>query len=143
MRLDAKACHIGAKHLTWSSYTSQGGGHGGKDAILLPVYSQATTTAFTTTVLKACKGSTIYVAGTQHRNGFTGLKDLLIDGYVWKELLEFKKIVWTPLPCFASKDEALCVFETEDCNVKKMRKPCFDCLAGCSLGECLYTTAGC
>lgn len=100
----------GAKYLTQSSYTSQGGGNGGKDAVLLLVYPQVTT-AFTTAVLKAYKGSTICVAGTQNRNGFTGFKDILIDEYVLGELKDFEKIIQTPLPSFAGKDEALYVFE--------------------------------
>lgn len=83
---------------------------GGKDGLLLLVYPQVTT-HFTKSVLHAYTGSTICVAGTQNKNGFTGFKDMTFDEYMAKERSEFKKIVQTPLPSFAAKDEALFVFE--------------------------------
>lgn len=61
----------GAKYLTQRA-------NDGADAVLLLVYPQVTT-SFTTSVLKAYKGSTIVVAGTQNKNGFTAFKDVLID----------------------------------------------------------------
>lgn len=83
---------------------------GAKDAVLLLVYPQVTTD-FTTSVLKAYAGSTICVAGTQNANGFTAFSDVTIDKYLEVELPSFTKVVQTPLPSFAAKDEALYVFE--------------------------------
>lgn len=83
---------------------------GGKDAVLLLVYPQVTT-SFTTAVLKGYRGSTLCVAGTQNANGYTAFKDVTIDRYVEQEMPAFEKVVQTPLPSFAAKDEALFVFE--------------------------------
>lgn len=82
---------------------------GAKDAVLLLVYPQVST-SFTTSVLKAFRGGTICIAGTQNANGYTAFKDITIDRYIATEMSEFVKIVQTPLPSFAAKDEALFVF---------------------------------
>ena len=100
----------GAQFLTSAKFAAQGGGAGGKDAILLLVYPQVTT-SFTTAVLNAYQGTTIVVAGTQNRNGFTGFKGELVDEWMTREMPRWEKIVQTPLPSFAGKDEALFVFE--------------------------------
>lgn len=83
---------------------------GAKEAVLLLVYPQVTT-SFTVSVLKAYQGDTICVAGTQNSNGFTAFADRTIDRYVSEELKEFEKLIQTPLPSFAGKDEALFVFQ--------------------------------
>jgi len=62
-------------------------------------------------VLKAYQGTTIVVAGTQNRNGFTGFKGELVSEWMAREMPQWAKIVQTPLPSFAGKDEALFVFE--------------------------------
>lgn len=85
--------------------------NGGEDAVLLLVYPQVST-AFTVDALKGYKGRTLCVAGTQCRNGFTGFRDILIDEWLDKEQNgQWEKIIQTPLPSFAGKDEALYVFE--------------------------------
>jgi hypothetical protein len=91
-------------------HSSQGGGYGGKDSVLLLVYPQVTT-KFTTAVLDAYKGTTIIVVGTQNRNGFTGFKGETIADWMQKNMPEWERIVQTPLPSFPGKDEALFVFE--------------------------------
>ncbi|KAL9613042.1 MAG: hypothetical protein Q9167_002388 [Letrouitia subvulpina] len=83
---------------------------GAKDALLLLVYP-IVSFDFTARVLSAYAGDTICVAGTQNRNGYTALKDKVIDEYVAAELSHFGKTVQIPLPSFAGKDEALFVFE--------------------------------
>lgn len=84
---------------------------GGRDAVLLLVYPQATT-EFTRDVLMGYKGNTLCVAGTQNGNGYTGFRDGTVEGWLEKEMEGvWEKIVQTPLPSFAGKDEALFVFE--------------------------------
>jgi hypothetical protein len=82
---------------------------GGRDAILLLVYPQ-TTEDFTEKVLRAYKGDTIVVAGTQNRNGFTGFSGQVVDEWVEKEMPGWEKVCQIPLPSFAGKDEALFAF---------------------------------
>ena len=84
--------------------------NGADDAVLLLVYP-IVGLDFTARILDAYKGSTICVAGTQNRNGYTAFKDRTIDEYVMAEKAEFKKTVQIALPSFAGKDEALFVFE--------------------------------
>ena len=84
--------------------------NGAGDAVLLLVYP-IVSLDFTARVLKGYKGSTICVAGTQNKNGYTGFKDRTIDDYVATEMSDFQKTVQIPLPSFAGKDEALFVFE--------------------------------
>jgi hypothetical protein len=101
----------GARYLKHDTeYISEGGGNGGKDSVLLLVYPQVTT-KFTTAVLDAYQGTTIVVAGTQNRNGFTGFKGRTIAEWMEKNMPGWERIVQTPLPSFAGKDEALFVFE--------------------------------
>ena len=84
--------------------------NGGMEAVLLMVYPQVMT-QFTTSVLEAYSGSTICVAGTQNANGFTAFKDVIIDQYMGSRKPEYQKIMQTPLPSFAGKDEAFFVFQ--------------------------------
>ena len=83
---------------------------GGRGSILLLVYPQATGN-FTGPLLKAFKGDTFVVAGTQNGNGFTAFQDQVVDDWVEKHLDEFELTLRTPLPSFAGKDEALFVFQ--------------------------------
>ncbi|KAL1608487.1 hypothetical protein SLS60_003429 [Paraconiothyrium brasiliense] len=82
----------------------------GKGCVLLLVYPQATG-GFTGTVLKAFKGDSIVVAGTQNGNGFTAFQDVMVDEWVGRNLEEFELTLRMPLPSFAGKDEALFVFQ--------------------------------
>ncbi|KAF2650793.1 hypothetical protein K491DRAFT_720441 [Lophiostoma macrostomum CBS 122681] len=81
----------------------------GRGCILLLVYPQATGT-FTSSVLKAYKGDTIVVAGTQNGNGFTGFVGEMVESWVEREMGEFELVLRVPVPSFAGKDEGLCVF---------------------------------
>ena len=83
---------------------------GGKNAILLLVYPQATGD-FTGAVMKLFEGDTIVVAGTQNGNGFTAFQDQVVDQWVEKNLKAFELTLRMPLPSFAGKDEALFVFQ--------------------------------
>lgn len=91
-----------------ASYIAKNGG--GRDKVLLLVYPQVTGD-FTRSTLDKYQGDTIVVAGTQNKNGFTAFGDSTIDAYVEKNMPEWQKIVQTPLPSFAGKDEALFVFQ--------------------------------
>lgn len=82
---------------------------GGRGCVLLLVYPQATGD-FTAGVLRAFKGDTIVVAGTQNGNGFTGFREQGVDEWVEENLQAFELVVRMPLPSFAGKDEALFVF---------------------------------
>ncbi len=94
----------GEKHLK--------GEKGAKDALLLLVYP-IVGSDFTSKILQTYSGDTICVAGTQNRNGYTAFKDKRIDEYIQTEKVGFLKTVQIPLPSFASKDEALFVFERQ------------------------------
>jgi SAM-dependent methyltransferase len=83
---------------------------GGRGCVLLLVYPQATG-GFTESVMRAYKGDTIVVAGTQNGNGFTGFRDRVVDEWVGKNMAEFELVLRMPLPSFAGKDEALFVFK--------------------------------
>jgi hypothetical protein len=84
---------------------------GGRGCILLLVYPQATGD-FTSKVMKAFRGDTIVVAGTQNGNGFTGFRDVGVDEWVERNLNgEFELVLRMPLPSFAGKDEALFVWQ--------------------------------
>ena len=83
---------------------------GCEDIVLLLVYP-IVNLDFTRKILDAYKGSTICVAGTQNRSGYTAFKDQTIDEYFLAEKSEYQKTVQIPLPSFAGKDEALFVFE--------------------------------
>ena len=82
---------------------------GAKGEVLLLVYPQVGG-EFTARVLKAYKGNTVVVAGTQNGNGFTGFRDEVIDAWMAREMPDFKKVCQIPLPSFAGKDEALFAF---------------------------------
>lgn len=83
---------------------------GAEGEVLLMVYPQVST-HFTRSVLEAYKGGLVVVAGTQNRNGFTAFRDEVVDEYVAREMPQFEKILQTPLPSFAGKDEALFIFQ--------------------------------
>ncbi|KAF2014180.1 hypothetical protein BU24DRAFT_492878 [Aaosphaeria arxii CBS 175.79] len=83
---------------------------GGRGCILLLVYPQATG-AFTASVLRAYEGDVVVVGGTQNGNGFTGFTGESVEEWMSRERRgEFELGVRVPLPSFAGKDEALCVF---------------------------------
>ena len=84
--------------------------NGCEDVVLMLVYP-IVGLDLTHKVLDAYIGSTICVAGTQNRNGYTAFKDKTIDEYMDVEKPEYQKTVQIPLPSFAGKDEALYVFE--------------------------------
>ncbi|KAI4170003.1 MAG: hypothetical protein LQ343_005252 [Gyalolechia ehrenbergii] len=86
---------------------------GARDALLLLVYP-IVGSDFTARILKAYAGDTIFVAGTQNRNGYTAFSTKVMDEYVAAEKPEYRKTVQIPLPSFAGKDEALFVFERGD-----------------------------
>ncbi|KAF2201960.1 hypothetical protein GQ43DRAFT_370194 [Delitschia confertaspora ATCC 74209] len=79
------------------------------DAVLLLVYP-IVSGSFTSSVLKAFKGDTIVVAGTQNGNGFTGFADQAIDEWIAGNMPEWALVMRLPLPSFAGKDDALYVF---------------------------------
>ena len=89
-------------------YLQEENGH--ENTVLLLVYP-IVSSDFTAKVIGAYKGTTICVAGTQNRNGYTAFKDQTIDEYMAAERKGFDKILQIPLPSFAGKDEALFVFE--------------------------------
>lgn len=76
---------------------------GAEDAVLLMVYPQVTM-GFTRDTIKAYKGDTICVAGTQNENAFTAD----VEGVLGEE---WERVVKTPLPSFAGKDEAFWVWK--------------------------------
>ncbi|MCJ1439162.1 hypothetical protein MMC27_008553 [Xylographa pallens] len=88
-------------------------GNGYESAVLLLVYP-IVGSDFTAKVIGAYKGTTICVAGTQNRNGYTAFKDRKIDEYMATERKGFDKILQIPLPSFAGKDEALFIFERKE-----------------------------
>ncbi|KAG8626057.1 hypothetical protein KVT40_006458 [Elsinoe batatas] len=89
------------------------GRDGGRGDLLLLVYPQVSDD-FTGKVLRAYKGDTIVVAGTQNGNGFTGFEGETIDTWMEREKKEMVLIARVPLPSFAGKDEALFVFQRKD-----------------------------
>jgi hypothetical protein len=93
----------------------------GKDMVLLLVYpvvgggvGGGTEGGFTRDLVKAYKGDTIAVVGTQNRNGYTGFKSMTMDEFMAKEHSDWVKVVQIPLPSFAGKDEALYIFQRGD-----------------------------
>ena len=82
---------------------------GAKSAVLLLVYPQVST-HFTVSALEEYKGDTICVAGTQNQNRFTGFKEESFEEWMSRERPGFEKVIQTPLPSFAAKDEALFVW---------------------------------
>lgn len=81
----------------------------GRNAVLLLVYPQASG-SFTSDTLKAYEGDTVCVAGTQNDNRFTGFRSETVEEWMGREIPGFEKVVQTPLPSFAGKDEAFFVF---------------------------------
>lgn len=79
---------------------------GSSDCALLMVYPQVTTD-FTKDALNAYKGGLICVSGTQNSNTFTADVEALLQ----KHTDDWEKIVQTPLPSFAGKDEAFYVWK--------------------------------
>ena len=83
---------------------------GARDRVLLMVY-MAPKGDFTKQVLKAYKGDTVVVAGTQNENRFTGFSDTTVEQYFEREKKDFEMTVRIPLPSFAGKDEAMYVYQ--------------------------------
>ena len=82
---------------------------GGVDDVLLLVYPIVGGEGFTERVVRAYKGNTVFVVGTQCRNGYTAFRDKLVDEWMGEEG-GWEKLVQVPVPSFAGKDEALFVF---------------------------------
>ncbi|KAI0010908.1 hypothetical protein F4779DRAFT_271014 [Xylariaceae sp. FL0662B] len=81
------------------------------DAVLLLVYP-VVGGDFTRAMLRAYRGDTLAVVGTQNRNGYTGFRDMTMDEFMAREHAdEWVKVVQVPLPSFPGKDEALFVFQ--------------------------------
>jgi len=78
--------------------------------VLLLVYPQVGAD-FTGRILRAYKGDTIIVAGTQNANGYTGFSDETVSEWMEREMPAFKKLFQIPLPSFPGKDEALFAFK--------------------------------
>ncbi len=83
---------------------------GARDKVLLMVY-MVPRGDFTKRVLKAYKGDTVVVAGTQNENRFTGFSDMTVEQYFEQEKKNFEMTVRIPLPSFAGKDEAMYVYQ--------------------------------
>lgn len=98
---------------------------GGGDMVLLLVYPVVGGTgvagtegsregAFTRDLVRAYRGDTLAVVGTQNRNGYTGFRAQTMDEFMAREHGGdggWVKVVQIPLPSFAGKDEALYVFQ--------------------------------
>lgn len=91
---------------------------GGADMVLLMVYpvvggglAGGVEGGFTRDLMKAFKGDTVAVVGTQNRNGYTSFRDMTFDEYMAREQAAWTKVVQVPLPSFAGKDEALYVYQ--------------------------------
>ncbi|KAF4124721.1 hypothetical protein GMORB2_5387 [Geosmithia morbida] len=90
----------------------------GKDMVLLLVYpvvgggiAGGEEGSFTRNLVKAYKGDTLAVVGTQNRNGYTSFRSMTMDEYMEREHPDWIKVVQIPLPSFGAKDEALYVFQ--------------------------------
>jgi hypothetical protein len=82
-------------------------------SVLLLVYPPVSG-SFTEDTLKAFRGDTIVVAGTQTLNGYTGFSDVLVDQWIEENLKAFGLVLRIPLPSFAGKDDALFVFKRKN-----------------------------
>ena len=80
-----------------------------KDDVLLMVYP-VVGGDFLGKMLGVYKGDTVCIAGTQCENGYTGLKDRVVDEYM-KEVGTWDLSARVALPSFAGKDEALFIFQ--------------------------------
>lgn len=69
---------------------------------------------FTRDLMKAYKGDTVAVVGTQNHNGYTSFKDLTFDEYMEREQPGWTRVVQIPIPSFAGKDEALFIYQRGD-----------------------------
>jgi hypothetical protein len=94
---------------------------GGKNVVLLMVYPVVGGTVgggvdggFTRDLIKAYKGDTIAVVGTQNHNGYTSFSSMTFAEYMANEQPLWTKVVQIPIPSFAGKDEALFVYERGD-----------------------------
>ncbi|KAK5175394.1 uncharacterized protein LTR77_000533 [Saxophila tyrrhenica] len=83
---------------------------GAPDTLLLLVYPN-TGDDFTGKMIKAYRGSTIIVAGSQNTSGFTGFAKETVAEWMQREMPDWQKVLQIPLPSFAGKDEALFAFE--------------------------------
>jgi hypothetical protein len=83
---------------------------GARDRVLLMVY-MVPRGDFTKQVLKAYKGDTIVIAGTQNENRFTGFSDTTVEEYFAREKKDWEMTVRIALPSFAGKDEAMYVYQ--------------------------------
>lgn len=91
---------------------------GGAGMVLLMVYpvvggglAGGVEGGFTRDLMKAFKGDTVAVVGTQNRNGYTSFSKMTFDEYMAHEQPSWTKVVQIPLPSFAGKDEALYVYQ--------------------------------
>lgn len=104
------------------AFFNRPGNAGGRDAVLLLVYpivgggvAGGRPGGFTRDLVRAYKGDTLAVVGTQNHNGYTGFPDATMDEYMEREHAgEWTKVVQVPLPSFPGKDEALFVFQRGD-----------------------------
>lgn len=83
---------------------------GAKNRVLLMVY-MVTKGTFTKEILRAYKGVTVVVVGTQNANRYTGFRDMGIEEYFEKEMTGWALKIRIALPSFAGKDDALYVFQ--------------------------------
>ncbi|POS76737.1 hypothetical protein DHEL01_v204871 [Diaporthe helianthi] len=102
----------------------------GADMVLLMVYpvvggglAGGVEGSFTRQLVKAFKGDTLAVVGTQNRNGYTSFSDMTFDEYMDREQPAWTKVVQIPLPSFAGKDEALYVYQRGDRAAKLAATP--------------------
>ena len=115
---------INADGIKWLSAPNQCPSPGGKDMVLLLVYpivggdgsaAGGKEGGFTRDLMKAYRGDTVAVVGTQNRNGYTGFKTETMDEFMerdeWRKKEGWRKVVQVPLPSFAGKDEALFIFQ--------------------------------
>lgn len=83
---------------------------GAKSHVLLMVY-MVTKGNFTKQVLKAYRGNTIIIAGTQNANRYTGFQEATVEEYFEKEMVGWTMTARIALPSFAGKDEGMFVYE--------------------------------
>lgn len=82
---------------------------GWKEGLLLLVY-MVTRGDFNRKVLKAYKGDTVIVVGTQNANRFTGFEDRTVEEFFETEMKGWTLRVRVAVPSFAGKDEGLFVW---------------------------------
>ena len=78
--------------------------------VLVLVYP-ITSLDFTARVVRAYKGDTVVVAGTQNGNGYTGFRDKGVEEWMVEMMGGWEKRGQVALPSFAGKDEGMFVFE--------------------------------